>query len=153
MKVRLLTLLFLAVPVVLAAGDFGTLQNAKYITCYDGDTCRFNVPGVHPIIGKNVSVRLDGIDTPEIKGKCSNEKELAKKAKVFLNQLFKNLKPGDRIDLTRLERGKYFRLVATIIIQSEDGTTLNVNEQLIKNDLAVPYDGKAKTHSWCPSVN
>ena len=48
---------------LLQADNFGTLEEVEFISCYDGDTCRFNIPGVHPIIGKNISVRLDGIDT------------------------------------------------------------------------------------------
>jgi micrococcal nuclease len=71
-------LLFLSVA---QGREYGTIKNAQYVKCYDGDTCRFNIPGLHPIIGENVSIRLNGIDTPEIRGKCQNEKQLAKTGK------------------------------------------------------------------------
>ena len=61
-------------------------------------------------IGDKISVCLDGIDTPEIRGKCPNEKQLAKKAKDRVNQI---LKAAGNIELRHIRRGKYFRIIAT----------------------------------------
>ena len=36
-----------------------------------------------PIVGEHISVRVLGIDTPELRGKCQTEKEQARKAKQF----------------------------------------------------------------------
>ena len=57
--------------------------------CYDGDTCNALMLGVPDSI-KKIKVRIRGIDTPEMKGKCENEKKLALKAKDFINNLIKN---------------------------------------------------------------
>ena len=50
---------------------------------YDGDTFRATVKGWPPLIGERIPIRIAGIDTPELKGKCKREKQLAKKAKQF----------------------------------------------------------------------
>lgn len=147
-------LLFFAVSFVfvcpLKAEDYGTFEGVEYVDCYDGDTCRFNIPQVHPLIGRNISVRLDGIDTPEISGKCAREKRLAREAKRFINQLFQSLEANDRIDLVDLDRGKYFRVVATIHLIKDSGRQLvDVNHLMIQKGLAVPYSGKSRRRSWC----
>jgi len=140
----------LLTPFELLSDNYGTFKGVEFINCYDGDTCRFNIPGVHPIIGKNISVRLDGVDTPEIRGKCQQEKQMAQEAKIFINNVFRSLKPGDKINLVNLKRGKYFRLVATIqITLNGNFKTTNINALLIKKGYAVPYKGKTKHHQWC----
>ncbi len=50
---------------------------------YDGDTFRVNINSWPEVIGRRVPVRIAGIDTPEMRGKCQVEKELARKAKQF----------------------------------------------------------------------
>ena len=61
-----------------AAADF---NNVTYHRCYDGDTCTFTIPGVHPLFGEKISARIAVVDTPEVKGKCEQEKALAKEAR------------------------------------------------------------------------
>jgi endonuclease YncB( thermonuclease family) len=88
-----------------------------------------------------MSIRLAQVDTPEIKGKCDKEKRLAQKAKQHTVRM---LRSGNNITLQNLKRGKYFRLVADVSI---DGVDLAIS--LIKNGLAVTYDGGRKTKDWC----
>ena len=45
-----------------------TFTNVQIIRVYDGDTFFVNIPYVHWLIGSNISVRIRGIDTPEIRG-------------------------------------------------------------------------------------
>ena len=61
----LLLALFL-LPIPALAADF---NNVTFHCWYDGDTCMFTIPGVHPLFGEKISVRIAGIDTPEIKSK------------------------------------------------------------------------------------
>lgn len=118
----------------------GAFGNVTFHSCYDGDTCRFTIPGVHPLLGRRIGVRLAGIDTPEIKGKCAGESRLARKARAFLNRA---LRDAREIRLLNVRRGKYFRIVADI---EADGVV--INGQLIQQGLAHPYDGGRKM-GWC----
>ncbi|MEE8448005.1 MAG: hypothetical protein V3S39_00085 [Thermodesulfobacteriota bacterium] len=52
-----------------APRTYGDFTDVQFIRCYDGDTCTFDIPYVHPLLGKRIAVRFRGIDTPEIKGK------------------------------------------------------------------------------------
>ncbi len=60
------------------------IPNVTYRSCYDGDTCRFDIPKPHPFFGENIPVRIAGIDTPERQGKCDQEKQLAVKARDLM---------------------------------------------------------------------
>ena len=96
---------------------YGDILDVKYVRNYDGDTITFNIKGVHPLLGQNVSVRLRGVDTPEIRGRCQEERELAKKAKGFVAKVLMRAK---RINLRRVARGKYFRIVADVEVDGRD---------------------------------
>lgn len=54
------------------------------------------------------------------------------------------LSKAKKIDLLNLQRGKYFRLVADVIV---DG--INISDALLEADLAVRYDGGKKVKGWC----
>ena len=58
--------------------DDSSFRCVKYVKNYDADTITFNVPNVHPLIGKKINIRVLGVDTPEIrtKNKCENLKYL-----------------------------------------------------------------------------
>ena len=127
--------------IVDAKQKFGDYEHAIYVRNYDGDTVTFNLPKLHPIIGNKIAVRINGIDTPEIKGKCKKEKYNAQQAKNMVEEL---LKDAERIDLKNLQRGKYFRLVADIYADGE-----NLADILIDAGMAVKYDGGKKNARWC----
>ena len=123
------------------AKSFGNYVGAVYIRNYDGDTITFNLPGLHPIIGENISIRVNGIDTPEIKGRCEKEKYDAKQAKDMVADIIKD---AEQITLKNMERGKYFRIAADVIVDGE-----NLGNMLVEAGMAVKYDGGKKTHKWC----
>ena len=107
---------------------------------YDGDTFRVNIDSLPPIVGKNIPIRVNGIDTPEVQGKCEYEKNLAIEARDFVRGKLANAK---EIKLTNLQRGKYFRVVANVLV---DGVSLE--QELLDNELAYEYNGGKKL-SWC----
>ena len=133
------TLLSLSVNIQ-AAPEYGTAIVSKVISVYDGDTFRVDIDSLPPIVGKNMPIRLNGVDTPEIRGKCQYEKDLALKARDFVRNKLANAK---EIKLTRLQRGKYFRVVADVYL---DGVSLE--QELLENQLAYKYTGGKKS-SWC----
>ena len=99
-----------------------------------------DIDSLPPIVGKNIPIRLNGVDTPEIRGKCKYEKDLAIKARDFVRNKLANAK---EIKLNNLQRGKYFRIVADVYI---DGVSLE--KELLENQLAYKYSGGKKS-SWC----
>ena len=114
-------------------------RNGEY--CYDGDTCNAKMLGV-PDTLKKIKIRINGIDTPEIKGKCEREKKLALEAKVFINDLIKN---STVIYLKNLKWGKYGgRVVADLYIDKRD-----YREHLKGKNFYVEYYGGKKTEDWC----
>jgi len=122
-----------------------TLRCAEYVQNYDGDTITFNVPYLHPLIGKHISIRVNGIDTPEIRGKTDCEKRKAQEAKEHVAQM---LKKASNIELHNIQRGKYFRIVADIFADGQ-----SVKDSLILSGLSVYYDGgKKQKVDWCLPV-
>ncbi|QDP68085.1 MAG: hypothetical protein Unbinned5081contig1003_17 [Prokaryotic dsDNA virus sp.] len=114
----------------------------KYIKNYDGDTVTVDIPGVHILIGKNMKIRVSGIDTPEIRTKNTCEKEKARAAKRLVQSILKNAK---RIDLKNIKRGKYFRIVADVIADGK-----SIKDILLKNKLGHEYGGGKKIKKdWC----
>ena len=140
MKKILLLVLYLGFSSVQAAPEYGTVIVSKVISVYDGDTFRVDIDSLPPIVGKNIPIRLNGVDTPEIRGKCKYEKDLAIKARDFVRNKLANAK---EIKLNNLQRGKYFRVVANVIV---DGVSLE--QELLDNELAYNYTGGKKS-SWC----
>jgi len=139
-KLFLVITLCLGAFVVQAATEYGSVTVSKVISVYDGDTFRVNIGSLPPIVGKNIPIRLEGVDTPEIQGKCQYEKDLAIKARDFVRSKLDNAK---EIMLNNLQRGKYFRIVADVTV---DGVSLE--KELLENKLAYKYSGGKKS-SWC----
>ena len=124
-----------------AKGDYGHIKVDEVTSIYDGDTFRVNIKSFPPIVGKKMAIRVNGIDTPEMRGKCYKEKSLARAAKKYTVNFLRSSK---KIELINMQRGKYFRIVADVY---GDGRSLA--EDLIKNGLGVPYYGGTKVKDWC----
>jgi len=132
-------ILLLLITSLTYAHDF---HNVEYIRNYDGDTVTVNIKNVHPLLGEFISIRVKGIDTPEIKGKSACEKRKALEAKALVSELLKDSK---NIKLIDASRGKYFRIVAYIWVDGKE-----IGAELIKAKLAIPYDGGTKRIvDWC----
>lgn len=121
--------------------NFGNVTVAEVTSIYDGDTFRANIVGWPDIIGERVPIRINGIDTPELRGKCSQEKLLARKAKQITVEMLRNAKV---IELRNMHRGKYFRIVADVYADGK-----SVAKELVNRGLAVLYDGGHKKMDWC----
>ena len=138
--------LALLVPQAHAKPNYGSLVVTEIISVYDGDTFRANVAAIgvdgtlHPILGQNIGIRVRGIDTPEIRGKCDSEKALALKAKNYTKMF---LNRADVIELRNVQRGKYFRIVADVY-----DTDMNLSDGLLRANLGYIYHGKTKK-TWC----
>ena len=136
-----LTFLISCSTTVSAKPKFGDYEGAIYVRNYDGDTITFNLPNLHPIIGKKIRVRLNGIDTPEIKGKCDKEKYDAEQAKEMVGDI---LKDAEKITLKNMQRGNYFRIASDVIVDGE-----SLADILIEAGMAVRYGGGKKKSRWC----
>ena len=90
--------------------------------------------------GRNVSIRVADIDTPEIKGHCTKERQLAVKARGLTASL---LKAGSSIELKNHRQGYYGRIVAEVWI---DGVNLSMT--LLRRGLARQYNSWAR-QKWC----
>lgn len=115
------------------------LTNVQWLNCHDGDTCAFNVL-LPAVFGTDIGVRLSGIDTPELAGKCLQEKQLAAAARDFLRAQLK----GAKIVLQSVFRDKYFRIEAVVLAND-----VNVNQLMVQKGYAVLYTGQGPKHDWC----
>jgi len=121
--------------------NFGDAVVSEVTSIYDGDTFRANIKGYPDLVGYRMGIRINGIDTPEMRGKCPKEKALAREAKQFTVAVLRNAK---KIELKNMKRGKYFRIVADVYADGK-----NLGTMLIMNNLAVPYSGGHKAKDWC----
>lgn len=120
------------------------IKGGRVIKVYDGDTITIasKLPyATSPLY--RFQVRLNGIDTPEMKGKdvLNEEKIAANNAREFVHGLIFNR----YVRLENVKNEKYGRILADVYI----GDT-NLNELLLKERYAVKYDGKTKQkpQSW-----
>jgi micrococcal nuclease len=54
--------------------NFGNATILEVTSIYDGDTFRANIEDFPAVIGESMSIRINGVDTPELRGKCDKEK-------------------------------------------------------------------------------
>jgi len=118
------------------------IEGGRVIKVYDGDT--ITIASKLPFDNSplyRLSVRLNGIDTPEIKGKTEDEKTAAKLVKDELSKLILN----KRVSLKNIQTEKYGRILADVYIGE-----LHINQWLITEKYAVKYDGgtKKSPESW-----
>ena len=126
--------------------DKSNFRCVKFVKNYDADTITVNIPDVHPLIGDHISVRVKGVDTPEVRGKLPCEKDAARISRNLVENLLKNAKV---INLINVEKDKYFRILADV---EYDGLLLK--DILLKNKLAYEYFGETKQKiNWCDHLS
>lgn len=122
----------------ISAQTCGTIQVKGVI---DGDTLRAELIGLPSPLNR-VSIRISGIDTPEIRGQCDSEKEKARAAKSFLSQ---KLSSTRAVTFGTLDWDKYGgRILADVYFDGQD-----VGQMMIDAGYAFPYHGEKKSDHWC----
>ncbi len=108
---------------------------------YDGDTLWILVPEL-PGPLRRMSVRVLGVDTPEIRGKCEAEKRKAADARAFVLRVFQG---AATVTLDVIGWDKYGGRVDAHVL-TPDGRDLAT--LLIERGLGRPYDGGRRA-GWC----
>lgn len=141
-----------AVAALRAKGDFqgkiktgraNTLAGpvpAELVEVIDGDTLRVRA---RIWLGQEITVlvRLRGVDTPELKGKCAREKELARAARDLVSRAAAS---GPLI-MTEISGGKYYGRVVAAVSNAQGHSLAPL---LLDAGLARAYGG-ARRGGWC----
>ena len=111
------------------------VSRGRVIKVYDGDTITIAtyVHGLPDLY--RFSVRLNGIDCPEMRTKNESEKAVAKLAKQRLSDVIL----GKDVELHGVRLEKYGRILAEVWING-----VSMNDMLVMERLAVAYDGGTK---------
>lgn len=118
--------------------SLGDLTVHGLVSVYDGDTFTCHIDGLHPIVGESIGIRIKGIDTPEMRDDRIGVKRKAKQARDYLRR---RLLTADVIELRKVERDKYFRILAEVYVDD-----VLISKELIAKGLAKPYDGGTKSN-------
>lgn len=144
MSIRTLLPPLVAIPAAVASSLAASEEipgpvEAAVVRVIDGDTIEFEA-NIWIGLSLTAHVRIRGIDTPEMRGKCPEEKAMAAAARDLLDEL-----AGNAIRLANIENDKYAgRVVADV--RSRDGTDLKA--AMLASGFARPYDGEDRA-DWC----
>lgn len=100
---------------------------------YDGDTMRVDIDLGFGVIFKDQSLRLLGIDTPEVRGEERPQGLISKKfveERIPVGAVIKIITERDR-------KEKFGRYLATVYYSND---MKNLNEELLQSGMATPYE-------------
>jgi len=112
----------------------------RVLKVLDGDTIMVRA---RVWVGQDIEikVRISGIDAPELRGRCGEERLLARKARDFLRARIGTAP----VKLHLVQYGKYAgRVLARV--ETADGT--DVAQEMLRAGLARPYKG-GRRKLWC----
>ncbi|MGM0423045.1 MAG: thermonuclease family protein [Pseudomonadota bacterium] len=114
--------------------------NAEVIRVIDGDTfdVRAQIWVGHFI---ETRIRINGLDTPELRSQCEAERQHAEEAKLALSDLLQD----GRIVLTDIQNGKY---AGRVLARAQTPGGIDVSDFMIDQGLGRTYDG-GKRAGWC----
>lgn len=136
-------LIVLSLCISLLLSDVLTLNYVKdSVEVHDGDTFYVDIDldNCPAVLCKHLSIRVLGIDAPEIRTKSKNEKKLAILAKELLADFLKN----NTVYIHNCSRDKFFRLDCELL--TDKG--VDFAELILGNNLAIRYSGDKKTYDW-----
>lgn len=117
--------------------------SAQVVRVIDGDTLLV-LARPWPQQTIEVYVRLRGIDTPELKSRCAEGRQVADQARHLLEDMAST---SPNVSLTKIAADKYFgRIVADV--ELADGR--NPAHEMMAARLATPYAGKGHKNDLCP---
>ena len=125
-------------PLAELEGFVPPLRVGKVVKVYDGDTLTVGAP-LHLDGARRFykfSVRLRGIDCPELRSRNDTEKQVAAIARDELRSLVLD----KVVHLGDVGLDKYGRVLATVSLGGQD-----MSAHLLTKRLAVPYRGRTKT--------
>jgi endonuclease YncB( thermonuclease family) len=132
----------------LAAGAEDVLAGpvpAVVVAVVDGDTLRVRAR-IWLDQDVTTSVRLAGVDAPEVRGACRRERDLARRARDFVaSQVASGGDMSPTVQLRDLRYGKYAR---RIVARVETPAGLDLGAALLAAGLVQPYDG-GRRPVWC----
>jgi micrococcal nuclease len=103
---------------------------AEAVRVIDGDT----------IVHRGQTIRIMGLDAPEVHHRCPAEQALAERARARLAEL---LASGFTVE--RHGHDRYGRVLAVVF----DARGMNVANVLIQEGLARRYNGRGPRELWC----
>ena len=112
-----------------------TIKVESVKNVYDGDTFRAFLPGN----SKDLPIRVKGVDTPEIRGKCASEVEAALAARDFTRAYLSSAK---EILLTEVGKDRYDRVLAVVLVDGND-----LAKVLIDSGWGRKWQGRRE--QWC----
>ncbi|WP_043643611.1 thermonuclease family protein [Caenispirillum salinarum] len=132
-----------AVPVTAAWADAlpGPVE-ARVVDVIDGDSLRVKA---RIWLSQDVEtiVRLAGIDAPEMRGRCDEEKQRAQAARAALEDAVETV--GGVVMLTGIEQDKFG---GRVLARVADASGRDLARVLTDAGLARPYEG-GRRESWC----
>lgn len=150
-------LVLLAVPTIVVPAFADSVQKTMILpitVIHDGDTIETDLTWRLPTPLNKVSIRIRGIDTPELpaesytvtgklnRAKCIKEAELALKARDRVRQIAKD---KTTMRITNFDWDKYGgRIDADVEINGVD-----IGKTLLAENLARPYTGEGPKSDWC----
>jgi micrococcal nuclease len=116
---------------------------ARVVKVLDGDS--FSVDAlVWPGTSVSVSIRVRGVDAPELRSKCPHERWLARQARAGLAERL----ALQAVSLHNIDGDKYYgRVLADVKLA--DGSDLA--QVLLENRMVRPYGGQRRK-GWCSPI-
>lgn len=122
------------------------IDSNQILYIYDGDTFTIRCQSNLRCDGDKIKVRVWGVDTPELKGKCEREIELARESKRVAVDL---LRSADSITImydSKHAYDKYGRLLGHVFIND-----VNLANILIDSGNGREYYGGHRS-GWCENI-
>lgn len=126
---------------ILTAALISNFQDVTLVRNYDGDTFVVNLKNLPDVFGRDISVRIRGIDAAEIKAPQLCQKYDAIESREVLHKLM----DGKTVDLLNCSRDKYFRILCDVKISG----SIDVRSYMLDHKFAVSYNGETKTPWAC----
>jgi len=144
------SLLFLATLLFAAGGALSAEHlrgpvEATLVRVIDGDTVNVRVK-IWLNQTLDISVRLRGIDTPELSAPCESERRLAQRARERLEALLIGENDTTPLTLRHISNGKY---AGRVIAYVDNESGVSVGDILLKENLARPYHGDSSKPYRC----